>query len=209
VLRYLVLRERPQRTIDFDPGLPLLRLIDEVDDATAAGRDERALALSRAGGFEPVGVPFKHLVVVAQAARFDEAATLEILERIGFAQISRAELARRLARARIWLERFAPEDLRFEVQETMPPAARELGPDQRRFLGALARQLQPGMTGQEIHDRIHKLCGEFSPVPVGPLFEAIYLALLGKPRGPRAGTFLAALGPSFCARRFLEAAGGS
>ena len=68
VLRYLVIRVRPQKTINFDPGLPLLRLMDEVDDATGGGAVARALALSRAGEFQPVGVPFKHLVVVAQAA---------------------------------------------------------------------------------------------------------------------------------------------
>ena len=59
-LRYLVIRERPQRSIGFDPGLPLLQLVDQVDDAAAQGRDERALELSRAGEFQPVGVPFKH-----------------------------------------------------------------------------------------------------------------------------------------------------
>ena len=68
-LRYLVMREKPQRTIGFDPGLPLLQLVDEVDDATASGADSRALALSHAAGFTPVGVPFKHLVVAAQVAR--------------------------------------------------------------------------------------------------------------------------------------------
>ncbi len=81
VLRYLVLREKPQRTITFDPGLPLLQLVDEVDDATAAGRDERSLELSRAAGFRPVGIPFKHLVVVAQAAGFDLARVIAILDR--------------------------------------------------------------------------------------------------------------------------------
>jgi lysyl-tRNA synthetase class 1 len=88
-LRYLVLREKPQRTIVFDPGLPLLQLVDEVDDAQAEGRDERSLALSRAAGFEPVGVPFKHLVVVAQAARFELDAILSILERTGYPGCSR------------------------------------------------------------------------------------------------------------------------
>ena len=57
-----------------------------VDDASAAGRDERALELSRAGSFRPVGVPFKHLIVVAQAARFDQEQTLSILRRTGYAE---------------------------------------------------------------------------------------------------------------------------
>ena len=34
------------------------------------------------------------------------------------------------------------------------------------------------------------------------------LDLLGKIRGPRAGSFIAILGPEFCARRFAEAAEG-
>ena len=38
------------------------------------------------------------------------------------------------------------------------------------------------------------------------LFQAIYLSLLGKPRGPRAGAFLAILGPEFVAGRFRQAA---
>ena len=38
----------------------------------------------------------------------------------------------------------------------------------------------------------------------GEFFRAIYLSLLGKPRGPRAGWFIATLGAEFCAGRFRE-----
>ena len=54
VLRYLVIRERPNKTIGFDPGLPLLQLVDEFDDRNNKRRDRRAVELSRAGSFEPV-----------------------------------------------------------------------------------------------------------------------------------------------------------
>ena len=204
-LRYLVIRERPQKTIGFDPGLPLLQLVDEIDDASAKGRDERSLELSRAGGFLPVGVPYKHLVVVVQAAGFDEEKVIEILHRTGYPDVSREAVIGRMQHARRWLAAFAPEDLRFEVQPTLPPATTDLDPTQREFLGRLSARLDATMDGQTIHQLIYELAGEFEDTKPAQLFQAIYLALLGKTRGPRAGRFLEVLGPAFCATRFREA----
>jgi len=207
VLRYLVLRERPQRTIEFDPGLPLLQLVDEMDDAASARRDDRALALSRAGEFRPTGVPFKHLVVVAQAAGFDPERIREILARTGYAQAPAEAVRGRVEYARRWLDGFAPDDLRFQVCQALPAEAAELSAGQRTFLARLAERLREGMDGPAVHAAVYELAGELAPLPPAELFRAIYLALLGKPRGPRAGWFIAILGPGFCARRFQEAAG--
>ena len=209
VLRYMVLRERPQRTLVFDPGLPLLQLADEVDDATASGRDERSLELSRAAGFQPVGVPFKHLVVVAQAAAFDLDKVLSVLGRTGYPGLSSAAVARRMEYARRWLDTFAPEDLRFEVRESLPPEAAVLSSDQRRFLARLAVELREGMEGDAVHALIYRLATEYAGTSPAELFKAIYLALLGTSRGPRAGWFISVLGIRSCAARFREASGES
>jgi lysyl-tRNA synthetase class 1 len=205
VLRYLVLRAKPQRTISFDPAVPLLQLVDEVDDPAAKGRDERAVELSLSGGFLPVGVPYKHLIVVAQIAGFDERKTLEILRRAGYPGVAAEAVRRRLRKAERWLESFAPEELRFQVQASLPAAARELNDAQRGFLRRLADRLDPSLDGEAIHQLIHELSGEHEERSPAEFFRAIYLSLLGKPRGPRAGWFLAALGAEFCAARFREA----
>jgi lysyl-tRNA synthetase class 1 len=204
-LRYLVMRERPKSTIAFDPGLPLLQLVDEVDDAAAADVDSRALALSRAAGFSPVGVPFKHLVVAAQVAGFDADRTMEVLARTGYTGLDRSAVALRLGYARRWLDRHAPEDMKFEVKETLPPEAGALTPDQKSFLGRLASRLDDGMDGEAIHLLVYELAKEFPGTKPAELFQALYIALLAKPRGPRAGTFIRALGPRLCAERFREA----
>jgi lysyl-tRNA synthetase class 1 len=206
VLRYLVVKERPTKTIGFDPGLPLLKLADEVDDGEAKGRDERAVELSRAAGFVPLGVPFKHLVVVAQAVRFDRSRVAEVLARTGYGAPPEDAIAERMGYVRNWLERFAPEDLKFEVQDELPAVARELDATQRAFLGRLADGLSEGLDGEAIHKVIYDLAGEFEGIRPARLFQAIYLALLGKARGPRAGAFIGLLGADFCARRFREAA---
>ena len=204
-LRYLVMRERPQRTIAFDPGLPLLRLVDEVDDATAAGTDSRALALSRAAGFTPVGVPFKHVVVAAQIAGFDVDRTMDVLARTGYTGLDRSAVAQRLSYARRWLDRHAPEDIKFEVKADLPAEAAALTDDQKAFLARLADAMNDRMDGEAIHLLIYDLAKEFPRTKPAELFQALYVALLGKPRGPRAGSFIAALGPGFCAARFAAA----
>jgi len=207
VLRYLVIRERPQRRIAFDPGVPLLQLVDEVDDAAARGAQPRALELSMAGSFTPVGVSFKHLVVVTQVAEFDTARTMEILRRTGHGEVSRDAVAQRVGYARRWLERFAGDEMRFTVQPALPEAARDLDATQREFLAGLARTLQGSPDGDAVHARIYELAGSMEGVRPAHLFQAIYLSLLGKPRGPRAGWFIALVGPEFAAARFREASG--
>jgi lysyl-tRNA synthetase class 1 len=205
VLRYVVLRARPARAIALDPGLPLLNFVDEVDNPEARGRNTRAAELSHAGGFAPTGVPFKHLVVVAQIARFDLDRLLEVLARGGYRDVDRESVAERLGYARRWLERFAPEEMRFDVPEELPAAAAELGAAERAFLADLGGALDPALDGAAIHALIHEKAREHG-LEAREAFRAIYLALLGRPRGPRAGEFLAFLGPELAAERFALAA---
>jgi len=206
VLRYLVVKTRPMRSIAFDPGLPLLSLVDEFDDAASQARDPRALELSGAAQFKPVGVPFRHLVNVVQMADFDLEQAVVILRRNGYPVEDPAALQERAGYAIRWLREFAPPEVKFSVQRSLPPEARDLSAGQKRFLGALAEALRPGMTGEQIHALVYALAKEAALDPPTAAFEAIYRAFLGQPKGPRAGWFLAFLEGGFVARRLKEAA---
>ena len=206
VLRYVVLKNRPQRSIQFDPGMPFLRLVDEVDDASAAGVDSRSLELSRAAGFTPVGVPFHHLVLVAQIARFDLDRTLGLLERGGYGPLDRAAVGERMAMARYWLDHFAPEEARVDVPEELPDAVAGLDASQRAFLGRLAAALPGLSTADAIQDAIRDLANQEGGPGAKRGFEAVYAALIGRARGPRAGAFIEILGPDKVADRFRRAA---
>jgi lysyl-tRNA synthetase class I len=82
-----------------------------------------------------------------------------------------------------------------------------LNDDQKAFLRRLSGALKDGMDGEAVHLLIYDLAKDFPGARPAELFQALYVALLGKPRGPRAGLFIAALGPSFCATRFALASG--
>jgi lysyl-tRNA synthetase class 1 len=207
-LRYLVIKEKPQKRINFDPGARLLQLVDEVEGLASTQADKRSLELSMTADFRPLGVPFRHLAHVIQAAGFDEEKSIEILRRTGYPDFRRDALQQRMEYAHSWLNSFAPEADRFTVQPSLPPEALALGDEQKAFLGRLSELLGEGMQGGEMHDLIYALAAEFKGVKPAALFEAIYLALLGKPRGPRAGWFVALLGAEFCTARFREASGG-
>jgi lysyl-tRNA synthetase class 1 len=205
VLRYLILRAPPQRSIRLDPGLPLLQLIDEYDDVEAKNRDSRALELAAISGIKPVGVPYRHMVTVVQAAQGDADTWMEILRRNGYRLDNMEGLRQRAAYAQRWLETFAPEELRFLVQDQLPPVASELTDEQKHALQLIGERLRPGMTGEQIHQLIYTLKDELGVKP-DLLFKAIYLALLGKTHGPRAGWFLSTLDLTFVKQRFAEAA---
>jgi len=204
VLRFLVIRRAPKKTISFDPGMPLLNLVNDFDETGATGANERAYRLSALGSAPAVGVPFKHVVTVVQIAgeRGDDA-VLEILERGGY-DVSNSEGIRgRAAYARRWLETHAPESVKFQLQETLPEAATGLEPEAVDALHRLADGLEPGLTAERIHEMLYDAAEKAGAAPK-VVFRALYLALLGKERGPRAGWFLSTLDSDFLIERLHE-----
>src|SRR5437867_10254610 len=204
VLRYLIVKTRPMRSIGFDPGLPLLSLVDEFDDAASQSRDTRALQLAGAGQFQPLGVPFRHLVNVVQMADFDLDQVTVILRRNHYSVPDPAAVKERAGYAIRWLREFAPPEVKFSVQRSLPAAAATLKDGQRVFLTRLAEELRPGLSGEEIHALIYEVAKKTGLDKTTAAFEAIYIAFLGQPKGPRAGWFLAFLERDFVQSRLHE-----
>lgn len=203
VLKYNIVKTRPNRRLVFDPGLPLLSLLDEFDDPQSPQRHSRAAELSVISGHPPLGVSFKHLVTLIQATEGNVQKVSEILRRTGYPNVDPSALQTRAQYAQKWLKRFGPEDLKFSIQKDLPLACKDLSSQQKKALGLLSSQMTAGMTADEVHNAIYQVKEE---VKISPkeLFQAIYLTLLGKERGPRAGFFLASLDYDFVQKRFEE-----
>lgn len=202
VLRYLIIRQKPEKHIEFDPGLALLNLIDEYDRVEG---DKRAYRLSQTEASKPTDIPFRHMVTAVQIADdrgFDY--LLTVLKRTGYDTSDVEAIRQRANNARSWLEKYAPPYVKFKVQETLPPQVRSFTKEQKLALAILADEFEQGMSGQEIHDNMYKVA-EMAGLDGKKVFETVYLALLGLKSGPRAGYFLASLDRDFVVKRFKEA----
>jgi len=150
-------------------------------------------------------VPFNHLLTVAQTVGGDLEAAAVMLERGGYGEAARdtERLARDLARARNWAEKWAPESMRLRVltQEEAREAASELDGEQREYLAAVAGALRPEMDGETVQDLLYSAAVERGLKPK-KAFAAVYTVLLGKKSGPKAGPFVAGLPVEMVRKRF-------
>ncbi len=231
-LRLLFLRPRPNHVIDFDPegtdAIP--RVFDEFDRlaAATAGRevkgdlppsheavfrysllDPAADVAAEAAAYRP---PFAHLALLSQVPGVDVAARVEAEKGSPLDGRERAILDERLAAARAWLETYAPDRSRIAVVEDgLPEAAADLDPQQRAFLASLrplAEAARGASNGEAWQEAIFR-AAEAAGLAAGRAFQAIYLAFLGRPNGPRAGWLLASLEREFVAGRLADASAPS
>ncbi|HJP87626.1 MAG TPA: lysine--tRNA ligase [Candidatus Limnocylindrales bacterium] len=230
-LRTLMIRTRPQTALDFDPeGTDqVVRQFDEFDRLAAATagkevkgelppgyeavfryalRDPNADVAAEAAAFRP---SFSHLAFLLQVPGADIPALMAAEKGSALTEHETAILEERLAAARVWLDDYAPERAQMRVQDTLPPEAGELDPQQRAFLATLAEEAGPATGGARSGDDWQAAI--FSTAAAGGLaagqaFKALYLAFLGRPNGPRAGWLLASLDRAFVAARLREAAAG-
>jgi lysyl-tRNA synthetase class 1 len=228
-LRFLFLRPRPNQAIEFDPdgtdAIP--RLFDEFDKfaAATAGHevkgdippgyeatfrysllDPAADVAAEALAFRPA---FSHLSLLLQIPGVDVGSRIEIEKGSALNEPERRILEERAAAAQAWLATYAPDSARVAVRrDGLPDAAASLDADQRRFLAQLSNRAGGG--GPDGGDAWQSLIFSLAKVddlPPRRAFEAIYLAFLGRPNGPRAGWLLASLDRDFVYQRAWAASG--
>ena len=197
-LRRMVLGRDPARALDLDLSEGFPRFMDEYKaDA------------------EEIPVPFTHLTTVAQTVGDDDAAA-DMLRQGGYGEAAvDNKLTDYLAYARNWVEKWAPESLRFRILllPEAAEAAKDLDEDQRRYLDVVAPRLENSMSGEAVQDILYSTAGELGIKPK-KAFGAAYMVLLGKKNGPKAGPFIAGLSTDVVQQRFLRVirdttAGGS
>ncbi|MCQ1534543.1 lysine--tRNA ligase [Methanosarcina sp. KYL-1] len=231
VLRYLIIRTKPEKHIQFDPGQPLLTLVDEYErlrakfrenDPTLGEFEKRIYELSRATGICQSEIPFKQMVTIFQVARGDFEQVLKIVERSGFSTENETcirELADNVSK---WLELYAPPFAKFSVKDNVPVQVATLSELQKAFLGAFSALIEAGgkLTGEDYHMLVYSAKEQGSELNLGmeklmgapvlqadpkELFKAIYTAILGQSSGPKAGWFLSSFEKEFLVQRFREA----
>ncbi|HSX45447.1 MAG TPA: lysine--tRNA ligase [Candidatus Saccharimonadia bacterium] len=215
VMRFFVLRADPLKRLYFDPVDGVVQLMDEF--AAFAARDDRnegeeqlLYIATRGIDHKTVSrVPFSLLVASYQAALKDPEKTLDIISRTEYADVAKADaeiIKTELKFIDAWLEKRAPEDVRFALAETVDAA--KFSDAEKQFMSGLADKITEapdGADGAWFHQAIYEF-KDSSGLQPKELFSTLYRALIGKESGPRAGWFLSILPRDWLMKRLrLEA----
>ena len=221
VLRFLIMRNQPSKHIAFDPGFGLLNLVDEYDQVERMyfGEEDQIKGYkdldsiyelsqpSQIPSSIPYQIPFRHLVTVVQIGE-SWIEVKDILYRSGqlpdtVSTVDEDHLRQRKQHSVYWLAHFAPDAVRFTVQKSLPIIS--FTKDEKHVLHDIAAQASDTTWNAEnIHNLIHQISKEHHLSPKQS-FTAVYKAILGEKRGPRAGFFLSNLDKTFVIDRFTEA----
>ncbi len=202
VVRYFILRSPPNKRLYFDPVNGVVQLMDEFAALAAkTDRDKGEQQLFEICMREKTDqtvskVPFSHLVASYQASLRNADKTLEIIERTEHKDLAKGQgdiIRRELKFIDAWLDKQAPEEVKFELAKTVDAAM--FTDKQKLFLSQLADKLEKlpqNADGESFHKVIYDI-KDTAGVQPKELFQTLYQALISKDSGPRAGWFLSML----------------
>jgi lysyl-tRNA synthetase class 1 len=197
-------RELPKLYDEYDHVARVYYGLESVDNEKEAEHLRRLYEMSQIGEPQPaLPLPFSHAAMVAQLFASREA-VISSLKRSGhYSPELEEELLKRVAYAKEWVERYAPE-MKLSLLDKVEEVKEKLTPEQRQFLRSLWEWLsQDERSGEEIQEKIFLLAKEVN-LSAAKAFGAVYLATLGTARGPRAGPFLASLDREWLLARLRE-----
>jgi lysyl-tRNA synthetase class 1 len=228
LLRFLMVKSRPETTIDFTPeGNTIPLLFDEFDrteriyfgledvDEKEKNNAKRVYELTLAGNIpkqKPFRIPFDFATMIAQLLSKEKRikGTINILKKTGhldrnLTKFEIQELKNRLDYAEKWAEEYAPKRLKIKIIENLTQEIiSKLSDQQKNTLNMLGKFLEKDRKDAEIWDQIKKIADKNNIKPA-KAFQAAYLVLLGKPYGPRLIPFIQSLDKEFLIKRFTVA----
>ncbi len=214
ILRFLFVRARSKRTIDFQPeGEAIPILYDEYDRASMAYQRDLKSDLGRAFVYSEVDkeekqpeylLRFSKIAYMIQMPRADIFKYAEEEKNEKLNEAENQEIKNRIEIAKIWLEKFAPESYKFTILKNLSKDIK-ITKEQKIFLASISDIIEKeDLKGEELHRKIHE-ARKSSEIFPRDAFSAIYLIFLGKDSGPQAGWLLASLDKKFVLKRLREA----
>ena len=221
VLRFLIIKNQPNKHIMFDQELGVLNLVDEYDqqeriyfekeEKIKGMKDlKKNYELSQPYNIQkniPFQLPYKHLVTLVQISEKWKDIK-NILIRTGqipknLKESDEEHLKQRTHHAKYWLDNFAPEMVKFQVKRKLPKIT--LKSDHKKFLKSFLDLISYiKWDAEAIHNGIYEV-SEKEKIPIKTAFSSIYKIILGQEKGPRAGYFLSNLDKEYVIKRIKEA----
>jgi len=203
VLLWIFARIPPTRAFDLQVDDQIQRLYEEFDRAyNQGGRlpdEQRALQLAISPGKKLHPVPFRQLVSFSGIAQGNSRALELIFSRIG-TPFQEEQFKERLGKAENWLALYAPEQRTVLLSRRNDEYFRALLPQEKEWVNELRRWFKGTKFGvEEATEKVYaipkkpEMAEKELAAAQRRFFQIVYNLLFGKDKGPRLGTFLAAV----------------
>ncbi len=212
--RFLFSRTDYRQAVEFDPvgTMAIPDLFDEYDRCYRAyieGSDEdltRIFEMSQIGDLpkkESTFLPrFRDVVNYLQQPGVDLTKKFEELKGGSLNEVEENILREREKYGKIWLEKYAPVSLNFQMNSALSSNVR-LDDEQKSFLSDVINLIEKGLEAEELQKELYNLSKE-KGIPTKKAFAAIYQVFLGKEFGPKAGAFLSQYPKEVVVKRLKE-----
>ena len=225
MIRFIMVKSRPTTTIDFTPEgntIPLLFNefektekiyfgLEEVDERSK-NNAKRIYELTSIGELpkeKPFRLSFDFASMIVQILPDENKMekVKDILRRSRqlnreLTDLEKNNLEETLKYAEIWIKEFAPKENKITVLNSVPEdVLNKLSKEQKQSLNDLSKVIEKDQTEPEIWNQIKSLAESYGIKPKD-IFQAAYLVLLGKTKGPRLIPFIQVLDRDFVVGRF-------
>lgn len=214
LLRFLMVRTQIQQAIDFDPfDMTIPDLFDEYDRCRIAYIQKSDADLARMFELSQVTDDFiqkdifiPRFRIVAQIIQFPNVDPQEYFAKEKKSKLTAEETAileERIKFASVWLQKYAPSEMKFSPSIDMPPEVKQLSEVQKKYLSGLMKLMSNSKSPEDLQTALYEEAKK-SGIKITEAFQAIYTSVLGKPHGPKAAWLLYNLDHKFIEQRFQE-----
>ncbi|MDP2906418.1 MAG: lysine--tRNA ligase [Nanoarchaeota archaeon] len=211
IVRYLFAGTRPNVEFAISFDLDVIKIYEDYDKTERIYFDEETeeskkeyLKEHRIYEFSqvekvpekmPLQVPFRHLTNLVQVYEGDIKKVVEEYKTFIKADLDKKKLEARALCAWNWIQKYAPEDMKFKVHEKVSEAVKkELNADQKKAVKILAEKLKKNKYDEgSLFNEFYNICQELK-MDNKVFFKGVYLTLIGKERGPKLAGFILIIG---------------
>ncbi len=216
VARFLFARTDYKKAVEFDPigTMAIPDLFDEYDRCYRAYAKDSNEDLSRTFEMSQIDkLPPKAKTLLPRfrdVVNYIQMPNIEILkkyEEIKSGKLSEIEIyiiKEKAEYAKIWLEKYAPDEFKIQLSEVLPEKAKELSEEQKQFLKKSIDLIAENDDPEKLQLALYNLTKELK-FDAKKAFSAIYISLIGKEFGPKAAWFLLSYPKKDVIKRLQEA----
>lgn len=185
VLRYIFVSTRPNKGFEISFDNDVIKIYEDFDSLERKYYEKKAnqqekriyeLSLLKVSKKKPDREGFRHLITSVQTGK---------VGRLNKHSKNRAK------KVKTWLDKYAGDDMKFEVQERINSPLNE---NEKRILSELNNSLKKkNYTEDELFQEFYKICGKVNAKNT-EFFDVVYRVLINKKKGPRLASLILSIG---------------